>query len=608
MKLTLNRKNLLLIVDAPSEAWPMMRKWFGVRRSKTTPNVWMLPERQVWAFIGFYPTLEVEPEVTGYLRERFSRNAIVQRIKPHLKSWKGGYQAQIVSWAIDQRHHLIASKFGSGKTVMVCEWARLIGPIVLIVDPLIWENAYVNDAIDPETGEVEGDLLRFYPELRYATCMGKSKEERLQELSQPADIYAISPHVIGGMMEALDNVPIAGVAVEEVAILRGTSEKLMPVRFHKACELRQRAKFSIGVSADLTPNSVGDLWGPVEFVQPGLLGSRSDFESKYGERSNWGYHFPDRDKAVQAVEEINETRLISFLDTEEFWPESKDIPLEIKKVPVDLVGSQAEAYNSMKENMRLRIDDKDFNTGRDQTKTMWLRQITAGFIYDKRKRPTQVSKFPAKLRKLAQIVSSPNGCAGEQAMIWVYFEWEYEAYANLLESMGLSHGILRGRDSSSIRAMREFSHRRIQFLITHPESAGHSLRFPNNHNAIYTSYDYKAEPFNQSLYRFWRPPQTHPCRVWLLVGRNTVDEVIVDILEGKADQRQLVEATLKKTRLPINVDNRRRDEARKPRQQPQARDRRRQQQRQRQRTGGHEGRVPRDRDRRREAARRRHGA
>lgn len=114
-----------------------------------------------------------------------------------------------------------------------------------------------------------------------------------------------------------------------------------------------------------------------------------------------------------------------------------------------------------------------------------------------------------------------------------------------MSALGISHGTLRGRDKHSMDALRRFLKRKIRVLITHQQVAGHGLRFPQCRHAIYYSVDWSNDRFQQSLRRFWRPPQKRSCRVWLLMAENTVDHDIVSALEGKANWRDICRRTLR---------------------------------------------------------------
>ena len=76
----------------------------------------------------------------------------------------------------------------------------------------------------------------------------------------------------------------------------------------------------------------------------------------------------------------------------------------------------------------------------------------------------------------------------------------------------------------------------IDILLMQPISASHGIELQRGgHNMIFFSPIWSNDIVEQTIARIWRKGQQHPVRVWDIVAAGTVDEMIVDRLEGKKE-------------------------------------------------------------------------
>jgi hypothetical protein len=116
--------------------------------------------------------------------------------------------------------------------------------------------------------------------------------------------------------------------------------------------------------------------------------------------------------------------------------------------------------------------------------------------------------------------------------------------AEVLTKWGISHGFLTGRDGKSFQAMRDFTGRKIRFLVTHPRTASHGLRFPQCRNQIFYSMMYSPDEFTQARLRTYRPPQVRDCYQYLLLCEGTVDEEIWAVQQGHQQWHEMAHRIL----------------------------------------------------------------
>lgn len=504
--------------------------------------------RLILALMAHYgEALAVEDSVTEWLDRQLEPTKLRQRIAPFVKAYKGGYQIDIIVRALVARHFGIFLHGGGGKTICALEIARLLGPTLIIVPPTIYESAYAG---------ADGDYQKFYRGayksddgrqilLKLSAVMGdtKSSEPRKEALRQAADVYVVSPHILGGaVFEELLDLPLACIIVDESTLFKSPDAKKVEV-LH---ELSKRAKYRFVMSADPAPKDVGELWAQFEFLMPGFFGTYDQFCNEYGTSTKYGYVFKD-DIAKQAVLEKIKPYCV-MLTMNDLWP---DRPQEhLVPVMCQMSEQQQRLYTSMQDDFRLRINEKDIEVGVPMAQLMKLREITAGFVYDSRGKAQRIpghAKLVA-LRRLIQERLLKKDAKGnkvlEQAIIWTQFKDEYPMLEEVLTKWGISHGFLTGRDGKSFQAMRDFTSRKIRFLVTHPRTASHGLRFPQCRNQIFYSMMYSPDEFTQARLRTYRPPQVRDCYQYLLLCEGTVDEEIWAVQQGHQQWHEMAHRIL----------------------------------------------------------------
>lgn len=550
MKVAINRHGVVGIIGAPHALRAELTHWFGV---KTGPDgTLILPKHKVLAFLNHYKC-EVDPRLTAWIEEAYSPNQVLRRMPAHIRSWKGGYQGPLIAKAIGRKRQALFARYGAGKTIMLLEIARQLGPTILIVPPMVWANAYVLD--EPAQ---KGDLVRFYRGLRVIEAMGGGdKEARAGMLRHPADIYAISSSIVGSLVPELLDIPCACIEIDESTLMKNEKTEV----FRAARRLRHKTPYRFVASGDMSPTNIGELWPQIDWLDPQILGERHQFNKEYGERdaNGWGWVFDDEKKNVECLNKLaHEHQVITFLPEKKFYGERKT-PV-IRRVPVTLGREQMGAYRSMETHFRLRTaNDETIDADSKLSSAMKLRQLTAGFVYDASGKPHQAVKVPAKIAALKKLATTtaPNGFSGEQAIIWCHFTHEYTMVARALRELGITSGVMRGRDIASMAAMKKFVNGQIQCLLTHQKTAAHGMRFHHCRHAVYMSLDWSSERFHQSRARIDRPPQQHRCYFWMLAARDTIDEHILAVLEGRTNWRQLVERVLTGNHRHVAAEERR---------------------------------------------------
>lgn len=122
----------------------------------------------------------------------------------------------------------------------------------------------------------------------------------------------------------------------------------------------------------------------------------------------------------------------------------------------------------------------------------------------------------------------------------VLFNWRHEAdqLAALATAAKLPHGIMNGDTSvdDRIALVRAFQAGELRLLIAHPGTVAHGLTLTTGRTTIWSSPTYRAEYFLQANARIDRNGQQHPTETIMIAARDTREELVYDMLQGKVDR------------------------------------------------------------------------
>ncbi|MFP8874392.1 MAG: DEAD/DEAH box helicase, partial [Myxococcota bacterium] len=198
----------------------------------------------------------------------------LERLRPLLSDWSGipavdpppdlraqlrDYQRQGVDWLhfleSAELGALLADDMGLGKTLQaLC----VLGPRSLVVMPtsLLYNWA---DEID-----------RFRPSLKYAVYHGTGRT-----LDTEADVILTSYAILRLEIDRLENEHWRCVVLDEAQNIKNPESQVAQAAY------RLEADFRIALTGTPVENRLEELWSQFHFLNPGLLGGRSDFRDRY---------------------------------------------------------------------------------------------------------------------------------------------------------------------------------------------------------------------------------------------------------------------------------------------------------------------------------------
>ncbi len=184
------------------------------------------------------------------------------------------YQARGFSWlAFLQRWGLgacLADDMGLGKTIQTLALiqrsveAGETRPVLLISPTSV-------------VGNWKKEAARFTPELPVLVHHGTSraKGQKFQTEAAQHAIVLSTYALLHRDLEILMQLPLAGVILDEAQNIKNSETK--QARAARALS----APYRIALTGTPVENNVGDLWSLMDFLNPGLLGTQSDFRKRY---------------------------------------------------------------------------------------------------------------------------------------------------------------------------------------------------------------------------------------------------------------------------------------------------------------------------------------
>lgn len=191
---------------------------------------------------------------------------------------------------------------------------------------------------------------------------------------------------------------------------------------------------------------------------------------------------------------------------------------------------QQKAYEMMKKENILEFKDNITLAANELAKLMKLRQVTSGATITTEGIPVWISD--SKITALKELLEEiPED---KQVIIWVNFHFEvYRLKEEFKDTACTLFGEMPQKEK--IKNIEDFQNGKYRLLIAHPLSGGMGLNFQNCSYVIWFSLNYSQEQYSQANDRVYRIGQKNKVTYFLLLAKDTIDEIIYKVLDKKAD-------------------------------------------------------------------------
>ena len=208
-----------------------------------------------------------------------------------------------------------------------------------------------------------------------------------------------------------------------------------------------------------------------------------------------------------------------------------DLPDKIyNNVLVDLGADGRQQYKTMADDRLIALIHSDIEAATAAAVTTKLLQISGGAAYDDRKQVQVLNT--KKIDALGELLEELQG---EPCLLFYKFRHELD---RILAKFPHARHLQNPND------IDDWNARKIPILLAHPQSAGHGLNLQKGgSNIIWYTLTYSLEEYQQANARLHRQGQQKPVVIQHLIAENTLDGVVLDVLNAKDDgQKALLNA------------------------------------------------------------------
>ena len=370
-----------------------------------------------------------------------------------------------------------------------------------------------------------------------------------------ADIHLINPEGLVKHLRRYEDAlewPYWGLCVDESTRFKSTTSKR--TRYLKT--VLHRFQKRVILTGTPTPKSLLDLFAQIYILDLGeSLGQYiTHYKNKYFYRSGYMNYqwelFPNSEPFI--YQKVNP--LVVRIDASTYL----DMPDMItNNIAVELPTEAREIYTAIEKDFFAELENgESITVGSAASKYNALRQVVNGgifesidsvfsgdFFHDKPKRKTH-QIHTAKNEAVLELV---EGLHGKPVLIAYHYKHDL---ARLLKLFPKAPFIGGGQSpKKSDRIVSKWNEGKIPILIGHPQSMAHGLNLQSAGNdIIWYSLTDNLENYEQFNRRIYRQGVKGQVRVHRIVAKDTIDKVLIKMLNKKASGQNALLNALKEYR------------------------------------------------------------
>jgi SNF2 family DNA or RNA helicase len=208
-------------------------------------------------------------------------------------------------------------------------------------------------------------------------------------------------------------------------------------------------------------------------------------------------------------------------------------PLAEVYQPVALPPEVQAQYKQLKRSMVVEIDGVEITAVSAAALANKLLQAASGALYDEDK--NVVVAHDAKLEALESILEQ----AGGPVLVFYHYKSSLSRIATRFpQAVAMDPGVLD-----------DWRAGKVPLMLAHPQSGGIGVNLQCNAHemahVVWFDLPWSSESYVQANARVYRQGQEKPVMLHHLVASGTIDQQVVDVLQGKINLQQAVLDTLK---------------------------------------------------------------
>lgn len=376
------------------------------------------------------------------------------------------------------------------------------------------------------------DIDQYFPHLTYSIADAKNRfgafavdtDLVIMNLDGVKDLARLKKKDLAMLLSEFDHL-----IIDEITGYKHPTSQ----RSKAAAKLAPYFDWRFGLSGTPCPISVTELWHPMMIIDRGERLGRSftrfrnamQVPTQIGPKPNH-LRWDDREDA----QEIAMHLLRDVTVRHKFEEVMGDVPenhVDMKKfeVPPKL----RRLYEELRETSILRLKEEGVSAVHAAAVRTKLLQLLSGAVYATPEKYEVVD--PTRYMLITDLVA-------ERRHSLTFFLWKHqkELLRDYFTKAGITFAIIDGTTPDEQRHIirREYQDGKYQTLLLHPDTGAHGLTLTRGTSAIVCSPIYRADWLKQIKHRVYRGGQTERTNLTLVCARDTIEEGIYDVLQGRA--------------------------------------------------------------------------
>lgn len=363
--------------------------------------------------------------------------------------------------------------------------------------------------------------------LSYSVAIGK-ESERLAALKKSANIYIINRENVEWLIEKSGvKFNFDMLVIDELSSFKSHQTK----RFHTLMKKRPLVKRIVGLTGTPSSNGLIDLWSEFKLLDMGeRLGKyvtqyRENFLTPDKRNGQTVFSYKPKAGAKEEIYQRISDITISMTSTDYLKMPS----LVENRVEVFMDDREKKIYEKMKQEMIVRLGEKEIDAVNAAALSNKLLQMANGAVYDADRQIVKIHE--KKLEALGDLIEGANG---KPVLIAYWYKHDLERIKNKFFV----------REIKSEKEISDWNEGKISVGAIHPASAGHGLNLQSGGSTIiWFGLTWSLELYQQTNARLWRQGQKNTVVIHHILTAGTIDENVMRALSEKnKTQAALIEA------------------------------------------------------------------
>lgn len=353
--------------------------------------------------------------------------------------------------------------------------------------------------------------------LTYSVVTG-SEKERLSALRRPAHIYVINRENVDWLITK-SGYPFNFdmVVIDELSSFKSNQAK----RFKSLLKARPKVKRIVGLTGTPSSNGLMDLWAEFRLLDMGerlgryITHYRQNFFVPDKRNQHIIFSYKPKDGAEKMIYSLISDITIS-MKAKDFLKMPECV---INEVLVSLSEKEQKLYDSLKEDMIIKIKDEEIDAINAAALSNKLLQMSNGAVYNDEKESVVIHE-----RKLDALEDLIEGANGKPVLIAYWFKHDLERIIKRFDV----------REIKTSKDINDWNDGNIPVAVIHPASAGHGLNLQSGGSTlIWFGLTWSLELYQQTNARLYRQGQTNTVVIHHILTKGTIDEDVIKALKAK---------------------------------------------------------------------------